>query len=72
MGIGGGSSCGGVKSEKKCKQKAVKKIVNNFFFGKKLISKQTSRIDPFELIKCRCQIFLIMKTSRSFFGCTGS
>ena len=34
MGIGGGSSCGGVKSEKKCKQKAVKKECTQFFFGK--------------------------------------
>ena len=71
MGIGGGSSCGGVKSEK-CKQEAVKNVSKLIFFGEKNNSKQTSRIDPFKLIKSRCQIFIIGKTSRSFLGCTGS
>ena len=70
MGIGGGSSCGGVKSEK-CKQKAVKKCKQTYIFRGKN-NKQTSRIDPFKLIKSRCQIFIIGKTSRSFLGCTGS
>ena len=45
MGIGGGSSCGGVKSEKKCKQKAVKKCKQTYIFsGKEIINK------PLELI----------------------